>query len=1099
MVPLAVRSHFSLGWGIGDPERLCRAARQRGYTRLALTDTDGLYGLWPFLDACRRENLRPIVGAEVTEPQSPRRAVCLVENAEGYRNLCRLLTARHTTGLELWGLKPEANGNGTPPTPPYTKGGKTTARFDLQRAIAEHAKGLVVLTADTELLRALHAAGVTVAAAAPRLAASAGFEKLRRAAQALAVPLVATPASFFLEPEDFEFHRTLRAVALNSTLSRLTPGETASPDAWLAAPAEYRRRFEIAPEAVDATEALAERCAFTGPDTTTVFPEWVDPSGRPAPAALRELAYAGARARYGQDLPETIVERLEHELRLIETKGFSDYFLVVREIVQRSPRTCGRGSGAASIVAYCLGITNICPVKHNLYFERFLNPGRKDPPDIDVDFAWDERDGVLASVLTRYAGHAAMVCNHVLFQPRMILREVAKVFGLPEGEIQRTLDSLPLFLREDQGDADLEEQMALLPPPREEDFPPPWPEILRHAGALAGIPRYLSVHPGGVVITPRPLSDLAPLEGAAKGVAILQWEKDGTEEAGLVKIDLLGNRSLAVIRDALHNLRANGAALDERRWEPEDDPDTQAAVAAGRTMGCFYIESPAMRLLQRKTGRGDFEHLVIHSSIIRPAANEYIREYVKRLRGARWEPLHPLLTGVLAETYGVMVYQEHVSLSAIALAGFSHEEADRLRKIISKKDRERRLPDFKERFAAGARTRGVPEETIEAVWRMMMSFAGYSFCKPHSASYARVSFQAAYLKVHHPAEFMAAVIANQGGFYSTFAYVSEAQRLGLNIRPPDVNLSHERWTGNSGNSGDTILSSRLPGNSMVSSELPPCGALRVGLQAVKGLSETARLRIAAFREGREPEAPAPGVRPGTAEDYRPLDLARPYASLRDFLERAQPDEEEARALILCGACDGLHPGRDRASLLWELAAWRHRRGRKRGQIPSPSLFDDAGNSGDTILFPRLPKNSMVSPELPPDLPPGTEIERLRQEFSVLGFLCDRHPMALYAETLAKLRPVKARELHCHAGRRVRCAGLLITGKVVSTREGEPMEFLTFEDESGTLEATFFPETYRRYWHLLHSPGPFVLAGLVEEDFGAVTLTVERLEKLGKST
>jgi DNA polymerase-3 subunit alpha/error-prone DNA polymerase len=260
--------------------------------------------------------------------------------------------------------------------------------------------------------------------------------------------------------------------------------------------------------------------------------------------------------------------------------------------------------------------------------------------------------------------------------------------------------------------------------------------------------------------------------------------------------------------------------------------------------------------------------------------------------------------------------------------------------------------------------------------------------------------------------------------------------------------------------------------------------VRAGLQAVKGLSEATRLRIAALREGREPKAPPSGVRPGTAEDYRPVDLARPYAGLGDFLERVQPDEEEARALILCGACDGLHPGRDRASLLWELAAWKHRRSRKRGQAPSPSLFDDM-DRGET--------------ERPPELPPGTEIERLRQEFSVLGFLCDRHPMALYAEPLAKLRPVKARELHRHVGRRARCAGLLITGKVVSTREGEPMEFLTFEDESGTLEATFFPDTYRRYWHLLHSPGPFVLSGLVEEDFGAVTLTVERLEKLGKST
>jgi DNA polymerase-3 subunit alpha/error-prone DNA polymerase len=916
--------------------------------------------------------------------------------------------------------------------------------------VAAHAEGLTVLTFLPDVLEAFHAAGVRACAAVSRRP-STGFETLRKTARRLNAPLVAVPGSFFVDPEDHEAHRVLRAIALNSTLSRLGSGDAAPPEAWLADAAEYRRRFEIEPEMIAATEAIAERCAFTGPPRTAVFPQWRDPSGQPTAQVLRDLAYAGAAERYGNDLPENIVERIEHELSLIERKGFSDYFLVVREIVRRSPRTCGRGSGAASIVAYCLGITNVCPVKFNLYFERFLNPGRTDPPDIDVDFAWDERDAVLASVLGQHAGHSAMVSNHVFFQPRMLLREIAKVLGVPDGEIKRVLDRLPFFLREDQGDADLDEQLERLPPLRPEDFPPPWPEILRLAGGLTGTPRNLSVHPGGVVITPRPIAEYVPLEPAAKGVAIVQWEKDGSETGGLVKIDLLGNRSLAVIRDALAAVNAaretrpptpgqGPPPIDELKWQPEDDPATQANVAAGRTMGCFYIESPAMRLLQQKTQRGDYAHLVIHSSIIRPAANEYIREYVRRLRGGAWEPMHPLLTDVLSETYGIMVYQEHVALASMALAGFSHEEADRLRKIISKKDRERHLPDFKQRFADGAQARGVSDEVIEQVWRMMMSFAGYSFCKPHSASYARVSFQAAWLKTHCPAEFMAAVISNQGGFYSTFAYVSEARRLGLTLRPPDVNLSGFAWTGHTAAS-------------------PSRGTLRVGLMAVKHLSDATARRIVERREG------------------------RPYADMHDFLTRVEADEEEVRSLIHAGACDALRPGADRATLLWEAAAWKHHGRRKKAGRDAPSLFDEPG-------APALAASAL------PDLPKGTELERLRLEFSALGFLCGRHPMALYEDVLRRRRPIKARDLSAHVGRRVTCAGWLITGKVVSTREGEPMEFLTFEDETGTIETTFFPGAYRRHWDQLQAHAPCLFHGLVAEDFGAITLTVERMERLG---
>ena len=982
-------------WGTCSPEKICAAAKKRGYRRLAITDTNNLYGLWSFLKSCKRENITPIVGAELTDSETGYRAVCLVKNDQGYRNLCHILTRRHTDPL-----------------------------FDLKSVILTHARDLVIITQHPELLAQWHEAGLTVAAAVSGKPDGVAF-RLRKTSRYLGLPMLFTPGSFFTDPDDFKTHRILRAIDLNTSLFRLTAENTTSPDAWLATASEYTRRFAIWPDVLRATEAIAEQLTFTGPCRGLVMPPWTDIQSNGADQALRTAAYKGARKRYGNDLSETVVDRLEHELRIIKEMGFSSYFLVVQDIVSRSPRICGRGSGAASLIAYSLGITNVCPIKHNLYFERFLNPGRSDPPDIDIDFAWDERGKVLQSVLDQYKGHAALICNHVTFRPRMAIREVAKVFGLTEREIGRVTERLPWFWRTDHTKKDFLQKLKQLPEFSGFDFPEPWPEIVRTARDIMDVPRYISVHPGGVVITPEPIDNYVPVELAPKGVPIIQWEKDAAEESGLVKIDLLGNRSLGVVRDAVANLRNNGTEFDEQPWEPEDDGATQANVAKGNTMGCFYIESPAMRMLQKKTKVGDFEHLVINSSIIRPAANEFVREYVRRLRGGKWEPIHPLLSNVLEETYGIMVYQEDVSKTAVALAGFSHADADGLRKIMSKKDKIRKLDDYRARFTAGAQAKGVGNDQIITIWNMMMSFSGYSFCKPHSASYARVSFQAAYLKTHYPAEFMAAVISNQGGFYSTFAYVSEARRMGVKILPPDVNNSDILWKGSA-------------------------GVIRVGLSSVKNVSsETCKHIVSKRRE-------------------------KLYNNIVDFLDRIQPVSPEAHSLVNAGAFDLLHPKEDRAALLWELACWQKSRSNPYG---AGALFNGRMN---------VPK---------PAFPPENKIKRLRKEFAALGFLCDQHPMMLYAEMLKELKTVKAMDLHRFIGRHVHIAGLLITGKVVHTKHGDPMEFLTFEDDTGLIETVFFPKAYRRFCAILDRNRPYILHGRVEEDFGAVTMTVDRVDAL----
>jgi DNA polymerase-3 subunit alpha/error-prone DNA polymerase len=989
MIVLGLHSRFSLMQATASPRALCRRARQLGYVTLALTDSNNLYGLWPFLSACEEEGLTPIIGAEVRTKQQ--RLFCLVKDRTGYRNLCHLLTARHCDPA-----------------------------FDLPSALSTWHEGLIVLVTDQSLLHHCREMGAHTAAALVGCPDQHNSD-LRRTARSLGTPAVAMQDCFFLAPEDFPAYRLLRAIDSNSSLCRLPETETVTASAALAAPAEWMRRFQLWPECLSAAELIAEQCLLRTPYTGLVMPPWHQED---ADAHLRAVAFAGAGQRYGTPLPETVITRLNHELTIIAAMRFSTYFLVVRDIVGPVARTCGRGSGAASLVAYCLRITNVCPIRHNLYFERFLNPGRSDPPDIDIDFAWDERDRILAAVLARFGCRAAMVANHVGLQPRMAIRETAKVFGIPGGEISRITKKLPWIWRAGTAEDGYLEELQALPQLRDADLSGPWPEILRLAARISGAPRYLSVHPGGVIITPEPVSDYVPVQRAAKGVPIIQWEKDGAEEAGLVKIDLLGNRSLGVIRDAIHQVREGGRSLDERGWQPEDDPATQETVAQGLTMGCFYIESPATRLLQQRSGQGDFEHLVIHSSIIRPAANEFIREYLRRLHGGNWQPLHPLIAGVLDETYGIMVYQEDVSRVAVQV-GFSHADADRLRKIMSKKEKEKQLKDYRGRFFKAAAELGVDEAITGRIWAMMMSFDGYSFCKPHSASYARVSFQAAYLKTHFPAEFMAAVISNQGGFYSTFAYVSEARRLGLTVLPPDVNQSARHWQGSRQH-------------------------IRVGLMAVAGLGSATIARIVA--ESRQ----------------------RPFVSMFDFFGRVHPGVDEAEALIHAGALDELQPGAatNRGIPLWLLATWR-----KSGKTAG-SLF-------------RLDP-------APPSLPPEDKRQRLRNEYRVLGFLCSLHPITLFAEQRRWFGALTAGELlHLPAAavaqrRRVRFLGWLITGKIVGTKKGEAMEFLSFEDETGLMECTLFPKVYEQHCHLLAVCGPLLLEGYLEEDFAARTLTVERV-------
>ena len=435
-----------------------------------------------------------------------------------------------------------------------------------------------------------------------------------------------------------------------------------------------------------------------------------------------------------------------------------------------------------------------------------------------------------------------------------------------------------------------------------------------------------------MVITPGPITDYTHVQTSPLGYPVIAWEKDATEEAGLVKIDLLGNRSLAVLRDTLELVDSNhGERLDWESFDPLADPDTRDLIAGGKTLGVFYVESPATRQLLTKMQRGDYENLVIASSIIRPAANQYIRTFVKRLHGAPYRPLHPLIEHTLAETFGVMVYQEDVSRVAIDLAGFPIDEADRLRKILSKKDRDLKLPDFREKFFRGARGRGVPEETVVKVWDMILSFDGYSFCKAHSASYAQVSYRVAYLKRFHPLEFIASVINNGGGFYGRQTYVDECRRMGFPILPPDVNRSRWEYTVEDG------------------PRAMPCAAAAGGLDA------------ASRRLGQLKDARLDLVQAIVAERER----GGPFIGFQDFLRRTPCRFEDLRILIRSGALDSISDGYTRPQLFFRWQNMEKEEGL--GFLPpAPPIIGD---------YPQRVK--------------------LADEVKTLGIVITRHPLELF--------------------------------------------------------------------------------------------------------
>jgi error-prone DNA polymerase len=984
---------------------------------LALTDTNSLHGAVLFLETARDMGITPLLGSELAA--GDRRAVALVRDPGGYADLCELISdccCRHD--------------------------------IDLSRALRDRRRGLVVISDDPLLIKNL--AGDGTEDLYVELSPGFNMAGALSLSRSTGIAPVATNRVYLACREQFPLHRVLRAVTLNTKLSRLNIGDTCTEYNFLASPSRMMDQFPHVPAAVENTVLIAERCFKDWDIGRTVFPRFSGMDDNAAFECLLKAVMDGCIRRYGDITPE-VKARIEHEMKIIREKNFAHYFLVVADITGRAGRSCGRGSAAASIVSYALGITHVDPIRHNLFFERFLNPGRMDPPDIDVDFPWDERDRVIDYVFAAYGTkRAAMVANHNTFGARSAIRETARVFGLSDEEIRQVTGKIGYSWRL----GDMEGGITQHPRMRDTDFKAPWGEIIHAASRLETHFRHLSTHCGGLVVVPDDIRRYCPVEISAKGLQVLQWDKDSVEDGGLVKIDILGNRSLAVIRDAIVMVEKNfGRLIDYASFNPIDDPATIRVFYDGDTIGVFYFESPATRqtlakvssglTLKEYLGKDHFLLNVIVTSIIRPASNQSIDAWVSRLHGAPWSPPHPLLEPVLKETLGLMVFQEQLSQAAIHLAGFDAGEADTLRKVVSKKHRDKKLKNFYVRFVEGAAAKGVDSSIIEDVWRMMMGFDGYSFCKPHSASYTLVAYKSAWLRAHYPAEFMAAVISNGGGYYSTLGYISEARRMGLSILLPDINESDIKYGGKG-------------------------KAIRVGLMQLKGLSCDVLDAI-----------------------VRERSKNGPFSSLEEFLKRLRTGAvscrasilglEDVRILIKAGCFDGIEGRGARPSLMWETLRFF-------------SAREDKGTLG---LF-SGEKEAISGPPRRPGLPSYSREIMLRHEYETLGLFISIHPLERYIEKIRRTPHVKAKDLKAWKGRNVTAVGWQITGKTVQSREGEPMKFISFEDTTGIYETVLFPAVYHRFCHLLDASRPYILKGRVEEDRGAITLNISRLDFLDTS-
>ncbi len=1068
-VHLHVHTEYSLLDGAIRLSDLLERARQYRLPAVAVTDHGAMFGTVEFYKAAIKAGIKPVFGCEAyvapgsrfdrrTDPhgQSNYHLILLARNQEGYRNLCRLVTAGWTEGF-------------------YYK-----PRID-KEILREHAQGLIGLSAclKGEVPRALQRGDVE---GARRLAEEYagifgegnyyfelmenGIPEQRQVNEALiglgrelGIPVVATNDCHYLDRDDAKSHEVLVCIQTGKTLDDEKRMKMSTDAFYLKSPEEMASEFSYCPEAVGATVEIAERCNVELDLKTYHFPEYELERDETLAECLERLAREGLedrlRARTYRSREEEAevrrryAERLETELETIREMGFPGYFLIVQDFINWAkkngvPVGPGRGSAAGSLVAYALRITNLDPMPYGLLFERFLNPERVSMPDIDVDFCFENRDKVIGYVTERYgADKVAQITTFGKMLARAVIRDVGRVMGLPYAEVDRIAKLVPARLGITLKQA-LEEEPRL----REAaEADPRVAELIRHAIKLEGLNRHASTHAAGIVIGNRPLVDYLPLYKGQNGELVTQFAMKSVESIGLIKFDFLGLKTLTVITDAtrLVNQRLpEGERLDIDRI-PLDDPKVYELLCRGETTGVFQLEGSGMKELMVKLRPSTFEDIIALVALYRPGplGSGMVEDFIRRKHGEiPIEYQLPELEPILRDTYGVIVYQEQVMQIAQVLADYSLGEADLLRRAMGKKNPEE-MAKQKSRFLDGARRKGIDPKKAEKIFDLMAKFAEYGFNKSHSAAYALVAYQTAYLKAHHPVEFMAALLTNdRANTDKVVKDIAECREMGIRVLPPDVNESDLHFTA----VGD---------------------AIRFGLAAVKNVGEAAIENVLRARR----------------EDG-------PFRGLADFCNRVdlqKVNRKVIESLIRCGAFDSL--GGTRAQYLAYLdrameQAASLQRDRARGQTNLFDLF--AGNGpGD---------GPSRSDDDLPDVPPLSASEELRAEKEVLGMYLTGHPLAEWGELLQSCTDVPLAELGDRPDRStVTVGGIVAARRVIRTKSGSRMAFFTLEDLTGTVEVVAFSEVFARAEALIDTEDvPLVVRGTLEKNEESAKILAEEI-------
>ena len=1063
-VHLHTHSHYSLLDGLAKIDDLVKGAAHLGMTALALTDHGNLYGAVEFYKKAKDNGIKPIIGVEAYLAPGSRHSkkpgiddkryhlLLLAENNEGYQNLLKLVTISH---LEGFYYKPRIDKE---ILRKYSKGLIATSSClagEISRAIIggskDQARKIIeeykdIFGKDNFFIELSHHPGI------PNN--SRVQEVLKELAQETKTPVIAAQDIHYISKEDAKAQDVLLAVQTNTKLDDTDPLTMKNDDFSMLSPAEMKEHFADTPEAISNTLEIAARANVQLDLGKSNFPHYEVPEGETADSCLEKLCFEGAKKRYAEKIPDEVKKRLEYELSVIKKTGFASYFLIVQDITNWAKSNGivvgpGRGSAAGSLISYATNITNIDPIKYDLLFERFMNPDRISPPDIDLDFADTRRDEVLEYVSKKYGDdRVAQIITFGTMAARAAIRDAGRALGMSYGFCDELAKMIPFNPTQGMKEGWLEECLKNIEELKSVYHRDPEAKRLIDAAMkLEGVARHASVHACGVVITKDPLVNSIPLQYAARGkdadskTIVTQYEMHAVEDLGLLKMDLLGLKNLSIIETTINLI---GQKTKERinfdRMEP-DDARVFEMLAQGHTLGVFQLEGDGMTRYLKELKPTGIEDVIAMISLYRPGPMELIPSYIKRKYGQEQITyLHPKLEPILKNTYGIGVYQEQMMRIARDLAGFTLSEADTLRKAIGKKIK-KLLSEQEEKLVSGMLKNGISPKTARAVWELFPPFARYGFNRSHAAAYAMVAYQTAWLKYHYPLEFMTALMnADEKDAERIAILVGEAKKMKIEALPPDINLSGE---------GFTPLNGEKP-------------TIRFGLRTIKNVGANVVL--------------------ATIEERK---TNGPYSNLSGLLERVHSkdlNKKSLESLIKSGALDAIG---ERNQMLENLEAILgfHRESIKTRENNQSSLF---GLMNDQSTLPRLKlkESSAASME-----------DKLRWEKELLGLYISGHPLEKLRARLEKekMKIETARTLA--EGAPAILGAFVESMQKITTKNGDPMLFLRLLDYTGAIEAVVFPKTLQQYSHLIQEEAGLRIKGRISHRNGKTAIIANEIKSL----